>query len=227
MTRTHSTQYLKLKQLLANTIVDDILMVVLALFSVALLIVETNTPLTGKQSNTIVVTDLVIAGIFLVEWIIRFIDADDRKLFVKKYWWELLASIPIPSNFAQALRALRVLRVLRIIRLAVRLKQVSDFSKTLSKHSYVIQILIVFLSVTFIASVVFDTFERGLNTHVHNSWDSFWWATATATTIGYGDIYPVTTAGRIDALFLAFFGIGVLGLLTAKIATTLIKENNG
>jgi voltage-gated potassium channel len=224
MARIHSTPYIRAKEALSNTVVDDILMVLLALFSVALLIVETNTPLTGKQSAQLIVADLVIASIFLVEWIIRFIDADDKKLFVKRYWWELLASIPIPSNFAQALRALRILRVLRIIRLAVRLKQVSDFSKTLSKHSYVIQILIVFLSISFIASVVFDTFERGVNPGVHNSWDSFWWATATATTIGYGDIFPVTTAGRIDALFLALFGIGTLGLLTAKIAATLIKE---
>ena len=218
-------RYIQIKEFFSRTLVDDIAMIFLALLSVTLLIVETNSDLSSSQTRILYITDISIAMIFLVEWLVRFHATDKKAQFFKKYWWELLASIPIPSNFAQALRALRILRVLRILRLVVRLKRISDFSDKLSKHSYVIQILLVFLSITFIASMVFDTFERGFNQNVHNTWDSFWWAMVTATTIGYGDIYPVTTGGRIIAIFLMIFGIGTLGLLTAKIASTIIKEN--
>ncbi len=217
---------LKLKDFLNRSLVDDIVMILLAMLSVTLLLIETNTDLSQGQTRAADIVDATIALIFLVEWGIRFRQAANKGQFVKKYWWELLASIPIPNTFAQALRALRILRVLRIIRLASRLKQISNFSETLAKHAYVIQILVVFLSVSFIASIVFDTFERGINPHVHSTWDSFWWAISTATTIAYGDIYPVTTAGRIDSIFLAIFGLGTLGLLTATIASTFIKEKN-
>lgn len=217
-------RYTRIKEILNKTLIDDVAMILLALLSVSLLILETNSDLSSSQTRILDITDISIASIFLVEWLARFQSADKKAEFFKKYWWELLASIPIPSDFAQALRALRILRVLRILRLAVRLKRISEISDRLSKHHYAIQILVVFLSITFIASMIFDTFERGFNQNVHNTWDSFWWAMVTATTIGYGDIYPVTNGGRIVAIFLMIFGIGTLGLLTAKIASTIIRE---
>lgn len=218
------SHYVKAKEMLGRTIIDDVAMICLAIVSVILLMIEMNSTLTTSQLIALTVADILIALVFLVEWAIRYKEAPVKSVFVKKYWWELLASIPIPSTFVQALRALRILRLLRIIRLAARVKSITEFSETLSKHAYVIQIFVVFMSITFIASVVFDTFERGANPNLHNSWDSYWWSIATATTIAYGDIYPVTTAGRITAICIAMFGLGALGLLTAKIATTIIKE---
>lgn len=219
------SRYARLKDFLSVSILDDIAMVLLALFSVGLLIFETNTDVSADSLRLIFIVDFFIALIFLTEWGVRFRLAENKKIFFRKNWWELLASIPIPSDFAQALRALRILRVLRIIRLAVRLKRISSFSENLSKHSYLIQILLIFLSITFIASMIFDTFERGSNPNIHSTWDSFWWAMVTATTIGYGDVYPFTTGGRIVAMLLMLFGIGTLGILTAKIASTIIKDD--
>jgi voltage-gated potassium channel len=221
---SNMSKQLKVHEFLSKSLLDDIVMILLAIFSVFLLILETNTNPGASQVRIYDILDIFIALIFLAEWVYRYLVAPNRKQFVKNYWWELLASIPITNSVTQVLRALRVLRVLRIVRLATRLRQVSDFSQTLSKHSYVIQILLVFLSLTFVASLLFDTFERGINPNVHSTWDSFWWGMSTATTVAYGDISPVTTGGRIVALFLALFGLGTLGALTAKIASTFIKE---
>jgi len=60
--------------------------------------------------------------------------------------------------------------------------------------------------------------------NVHGFFDSFWWAMSTVTTVGY-DIYPVTTEGRIVAIFLMLTGIGTLGVYTAAIANYVIRQN--
>ena len=58
-------------------------------------------------------------------------------------------------------------------------------------------------------------------------WDGIWWAVTTATTVGYGDLYPTTVQGRIIGMVLMFVGIGFLSLLTAAIASRFVKEERG
>jgi voltage-gated potassium channel Kch len=69
----------------------------------------------------------------------------------------------------------------------------------------------------------FHAVEVGRNPSINGLGDSLWWALVTATTIGYGDIVPATTAGRVFGGFVMFTGIGVLGIWTAAIAAYLIK----
>ena len=67
--------------------------------------------------------------------------------------------------------------------------------------------------------------EAGHNENVKSLWDSFWWTIVTITTVGYGDIYPVTTGGRILAIFLMLGGIATFSAATATIAAHLIERN--
>ena len=55
--------------------------------------------------------------------------------------------------------------------------------------------------------------------------DALWWSAATITTVGYGDIYPVTAAGRIIAVFTMVVGVSTLAVVTARIAQFLIKND--
>ena len=58
-----------------------------------------------------------------------------------------------------------------------------------------------------------------------NSWlDAIWWAAATVTTVGYGDIVPVTDTGRILAIFYMFFGVTILGIFLSVVATRYYKQ---
>jgi voltage-gated potassium channel len=73
------------------------------------------------------------------------------------------------------------------------------------------------------ATLGFHSFEFGPNPNVANLWDSFWWAMVTVTTVGYGDIYPVTSGGRLIAIALMLVGIGTLGVFTATIAGYVVR----
>jgi voltage-gated potassium channel len=210
-----------------HTILDDLLMVILSLVSVFLLIFEVVHDQSAEQSQVLHHADLMIAFIFLSEWTIRFIKAPDRPLFARRHWWELLASIPLSIDTIQALRGLqllRILRLIRLIRLAVRLKVLLDASQRFTEQTYLVYIMTVTGLIIMGGALGFHYVEFGVNPNVKSFWDSFWWATVTTTTIGYGDIYPVTIAGRLIAILVMFTGIGTLGVFTATIAAYIIKQ---
>ena len=68
------------------------------------------------------------------------------------------------------------------------------------------------------AAIAFQAVENGHHPEPISLWDGLWWATETVTTVGYGDIYPVTDAGRVIAIVVMLSGIGFVALLTGSIA---------
>lgn len=210
----------------------ELFIVVLALASVGLLIFEFAADLSPEDLRFIATVDIFIAIIFLIEWIARFLKADDKRLFVRKWWWELLAAIPITNEMAQALRGLRLLRLfrllrlLRLVRLGVRLKVLTRVSERFLGESHVISIATTVSLIVLGATLGFHAFEFGYNPNIASLWDSFWWSLVTVATVGYGDIYPVTTGGRLIAIALMLVGIGALGVFTATIAGYVVRSRD-
>lgn len=99
-------------------------------------------------------------------------------------------------------------------------------------RTYLISIISVVFLIALLASAGFYYFESGkdatgapLNDKVKTFGDSLWWTMVTMTTIGYGDIFPVTVGGRLVAVCLMFIGIGTLGVSTAAIAAYFVKND--
>jgi voltage-gated potassium channel len=174
--------------------------------------------------------DFAIAIFFLLEWSIRFVLAESKWRFFKRYWWELIASIPLTTDVTQALRTLRTARILRIIQLlrivkvGVRMHILLRLVRNFARNSQVVGLSTTVVILIVSGALSFHFFEVGVNPQVHSLWDSFWWAFITVTTVGYGDIYPYTTAGRIVAMLLLVTGLGLLGTFTAAIATAVAKR---
>ena len=101
-----------------------------------------------------------------------------------------------------------------------------EASERISNYGYIIYTILSLWATITAGSLGFHYFEAGVNANVHNYFDSVWWAIVTMTTIGYGNIYPVTVAGRLIAIVLMFTGIGTLGLFTGAIASYFVRSKN-
>ncbi len=174
------------------------------------------------------VLDTIICLTLLADFIYDFIYSNDKKTLLKNRWWEPLASIPIIDTTHKAILAVRLLRILRLLRIFRLHREFRQFFST--GYDYLLKNRILdlssFVGLTILTgSMGFFYAEQGVNPALHTYKDSVWWAMVTITTIGYGDIYPITTAGRLVAIAMMLVGIGCLSLLTALIASNLLREN--
>ena len=198
---------------LKHTVAVDITLAILAFLSVALLTFEIVAEVKLINTFYVYAIDMLISLVFLSDWIIRLKKSSNKARFIRKYWWELLAAIPVyiePTG------------VLRFVRLAVRLRILFNRSRHFIKHAYPLEIFSFFVLIVFGSADLFHSFEADVNDNVHSFFDSIWWAMVTITTVGYGDIAPVTTGGRIISMVLMMLGIGFLGLTTGIVARMII-----
>lgn len=144
---------------------------------------------------------------------------------------DLLAVLPffLPFLIPVDLRFLRILRVMRILR-ALKLVRYSDafsfLSRALRREKYLIAVILLILVVIFlIASTLMYYVEYEAQPEVFSSIPhAMWWAAVTLTTVGYGDIYPVTVLGKALGAIIAVVGIGFFALPAGVIAAGLIEE---
>lgn len=86
-------------------------------------------------------------------------------------------------------------------------------------------VLLAVLGIVVVCSAVALGFERHAHgATIHNFGDALWWAIVTVTTVGYGDQYPVSAGGRGVAVVLMLVGIGLIGVLTATVASYFVAD---
>jgi voltage-gated potassium channel len=208
----------------------EIFVLVLALFSIGLLLIDLTAELAPHQQRILERVDLVIACLFLADFLWRLYRAEDRWRFFRKSWWELLASIPMTLETTRALRSMQLLRLLRIVRLlrvlrfAVRVKILLDRAKVFGDRTQLVKVTLFVTAIVIGGASAFHYFEFGVNPTVKGFGDSIWWSIITVTTVGYGDIYPHTTGGRVVATLLLVTGLGTFGAWAASMAAWIMES---
>lgn len=140
-------------------------------------------------------------------------------------WIDLLSSIPM-VDFLRAGRLLRLIRLFRVIRAFKSTKQlINHLFKNKAQGALTSVISISVLLVIFSAIAILQV-EREANGNIKTAEDAIWWSYSTLMSASYGDVYPVTTEGRIIAMVLMVFGIGLIGTLTAYIASIFTKADS-
>ncbi len=168
---------------------------------------------------SLALVDALLWSVFLVEFAVRCYIAMDRWGFVRHNLIDL--AVVVGGLAVPAMRALRIVRLARIGVLGARVVDQSDavFKRSNVKFAFLLAGLMVL-----IAAVMVWGAEKDANHHTIKSLgDALWWAISTATTVGYGDRYPVSPEGKVIAAGLMILGIGVLGLVSAALASKLVE----
>lgn len=177
--------------------------------------------------------EVISVAVFTFEYIWR-IAAEKKKLkFIFSFFGliDLLAILPffLPWIIAFDLRFLRILRLIRIFRIfkvarySKSLRLVGDVLKD-KKEALLLTLFISFLLLMVSSALMFEVEHQAQPEKFPDIFSSFWWAVATLTTIGYGDVYPVTTAGRFLSGIIALLGIGIVALPTGIISSGFIEH---
>lgn len=196
---------------LKNTLLYELVFISLALITVGLFIFE----LSGNASPEIITIihriDLAIVILFLLDFIFGFVYAPNNKEYLKTHWMDLVASIPVSGGIFQSLRILRLFRVGRVLGSLHRKHRTSISSLTHTKR--IIYLGAFALSIVIFGATSFYIVEGDINPMITSFFDTVWWASVTATTVGYGEIYPLTDLGKVIGMGVMFSGVVLFGTL--------------
>jgi len=215
-------------------------------YSMIIVIVASLIPLAFKEeTKLLLIIDLITVSVFIIDYILRWATADykyenksitsfARYPFSVMAIIDLLSILPSLGILNSGFKVLRVLRMLRAIRV-VRVFKAFRYSKNLeiiirvlakSKNALIAVCMLaggyILVSALIIFNVEPDSFR--------SFFDAIYWATVSLTTVGYGDIYPVSTVGRIITMLSSIFGIAIIalpaGIITAGYMSEINKDND-
>ena len=150
---------------------------------------------------------------FAVDFAARLWLAQERRRYAVSHWYDV-ALIVLPM-----LRPLRLLRLLAFARVLNRSAAGSLVGKV---SAYVAGTAVMALGLGALA--VLDAEQDASDANITTFGDALWWSATTVTTVGYGDLYPVTTTGRLVAVALMLVGIACIGAITAGVAAWLVAQ---
>jgi voltage-gated potassium channel len=162
--------------------------------------------------------ETALTAVFLAEFATRFGASYNRIGYLRGHWIDLVALIPI----AREVRVFRLLRLLRMVRAFAGLYRALGHVGRIVNHRGLGLLITAWLGVMVICSAGLYIAENGVNKAITSPLDALWWGVVTLTTVGYGDVYPVTPEGRLAAGALMLLGIGLFGAITATITSYLI-----
>ena len=143
---------------------------------------------------------------------------------------DLLAILPfyLPFVFPIDLRVLRMVRLFRLLKINRYTTALGSIGKVLRrKASQLISSVFVVLLLMLVSAVLMYHIENAAQPDKFaNALDALWWAVATFTTVGYGDLYPITAAGRLLSAVIALLGIGLVAVPTGIISSGFIEQMN-
>jgi voltage-gated potassium channel len=155
----------------------------------------------------------IVWAAFAFELIVKTYLAPDRRRYLLEHWMDVI-TVVVPF--------VRPLRLLRLVIVGIRFW--TEAKTVLRERTFGVIGTASLLAVAAAAWLVYAA-ERGGEGPIQTFPDALWWAAATITTVGYGDVYPKTQAGRGVAVLLMLIGISLFGLLTARVAAFFVEAD--
>lgn len=204
--------------------------IILSLISFSL---ETLPDLSEEFRNILKKIEFITILIFTIEYLLRLFTVDNKFKFIFSFYGiiDLLAILPFYLSFGIDLRSIRIFRLFRLFRIFKMLRFNKAIQHLLKAFKSIKEELILFFVMSsfllFLSSVGIYYFENTAQPEIFKSvFHSFWWAIATFTTVGYGDIYPITIGGKIFTSIMLLLGLGIIAVPTGLIASALTKTKD-
>ncbi len=214
---------------ICNLFIKGLILLSLISFSV-----ETLPDLDAEVKKWLGYFEVVIVVIFTVEYLLRVYVADSKPGFIFSFYGiiDLVAILPFYLAAGLDLRSIRIFRLLRLLRMLkfTRYNQALDRLATTfrSIQTELIVFGMITLAVLYVAATGIYYFENPAQPdHFESIFHSLWWAVATLTTVGYGDVYPITIGGRFFTFIILMIGLGLISVPTGLIASALTKTISG
>ncbi len=226
-----------------HNLIFDYTILILILLSIVSIILESDKEINAKYSEFLIAFDIFSIIIFTIEYLMRIYVSDithpsesriksARKFIFSTYGLiDLLAILPfyLPMLIKMDLRVLRALRLTRFLRI-LKINRYNDslnliWTVVKEKKAELTVTGFVTLLVLLLSSFLMFYAEGDKQPKAFpNIFATFWWAIATLTTVGYGDVYPVTGLGKLISGLIAILGIGLVALPTGLISAGFINK---
>ncbi len=210
----------------------EIVWAVLIFLSAFFLAVETEPKLSDTMQSILAVEEAIVVSLFSAEYGLRIWSAPKRWQYIFSFWGvvDLLAILPFYLALGIDLRGLRAVRLLRLFRILKLVRFVNAVERLRLAFADIKYELLIFAFVSvivlYLAAVGIYYFENEAQPDKFSSvFQSLWWAVATLTTVGYGDVFPVTTGGKVFTLFVLMVGIGIISIPSGLIASSLTNAH--
>lgn len=202
----------------------------LIILSVVTFSIETLPDLKPQTKVILSSIELFCVIIFTIEYVLRIYISDRKLKFIFSFFGiiDLLAILPFYLSFGIDLRSLRLMRMFRLFRLLklVRYnKAMRHFTKAMimAKEQIILFMAITLMLIYFAAVGIYYFENEAQPEHFASIFDSLWWSIVTLTTVGYGDVYPITVGGRVFTFFILLIGLGIVAIPTGIISSSLTK----
>ena len=211
----------------------DISIQILIILSLISFSIETLPNLSGTTRIILRKFEVFSIIVFTIEYLLRIWVSNKRVSFIFSFFGiiDLLAILPFYLSFGIDLRSIRIFRLFRLFRIFKMLRfnqAILHFSKAMKSIKEELILFFIFSTfLLFLSSVGIYYFENPAQPDVFKSvFHSLWWAIATLTTVGYGDIYPITAGGKIFTSVMLLIGLGIVAVPTGLIASALTKTKD-
>ncbi len=211
-------------------VVFDSFIQVMVILSLLAFSIETLPDLSPAIVGWLQIFEMFSIGVFSIEYLLRVYVAKPKSKYMLSFFGiiDLLAVLPSLIGLGVDLRSVRAFRLLRLFRIL----KLARYSSAARRFHIALNIareeLILFLCVTliliFVAAVGIHHFESEAQPKTFGSvFHCLWWAVSTLTTVGYGDVFPITVGGKVFTFFILLVGLGFISVPAGLVASSLAK----
>jgi voltage-gated potassium channel len=206
----------------------NLFILVLTLFSLVIMVLLL-LPLDEQSRILLQAYDNVVCLIFLGDFAYSLTGSRPRREYFiyERGWLDLLGSIPTLGFFEftalfRLARLSRLARITRLLRGSKRRELVRDMIVNRGQYASFITLLAAGMILSTASFLVLQFESTSADANIHTGADAIWWGFVTITTVGYGDRFPVTLAGRLVGLFVMLTGVGIIAALASILASLLV-----